>query len=141
MMYRVTESYDAPWKSGPEYQIFDDGSSAVPANETSGAAWGLIAPTNKVLKPRGEWNQSRLLVRTNHVEHWLNGRKVAEYELDSTAFKSAVAASSFQAYSQFAKARTGHIAFQLWVPEVWFRNIKVRRWGAPRRMPEHAASG
>lgn len=130
VIYRATEFYDAPWKSAPEYQILDDGSASVPANQTSGAVYGLIAPTNKVLKPLGEWNQSRLLVLTNHVEHWLNGRKVVEFELDSAAFQSAVAASSFQAYSQFAKARTGHIAFQLWVPEVWFRNIKVRRWAA-----------
>ena len=127
-MYRVTEFYDAPWKSGPEYQIFDDPYYSVPADQTSGAVWGLIAPTNKLLLPSGQWNQCRLLAQSNHVEHWLNDRKVIEYELNSPSFNALVAASpNFNPYSQFGKARTGYIALQLWTPEVWFRNIKIRR--------------
>ena len=128
VMYRTTELYDAPWKSGPEYQMLDDAYYAVPASQTSGAVWGLIAPTNKVLMPTGQWNQGRLLVQSNHVEHWLNDRKVVEYELNSPSFSALVASSSyFNPYAQFTKARTGYLAFQLSTPEVWFRNIKVRR--------------
>jgi hypothetical protein len=69
-----------------------------------------------------------MLVLTNHVEHWLNGRKIVEYNLDSEEFRALVAASPFQAYSQFGKARKGGIAFQNWTPGVSFRNIKVRRF-------------
>jgi len=128
VMYRATESYDAPWKSGPEYQIFDDTSYSLPAEQTSASVWGLIGPTNKVLMPTGQWNQSRLLVQNNHVEHWLNDRKVVEYELNSPSFNALVASSAyFNPYTQFAKASAGYIAFQLLTPEVWFRNIKVRR--------------
>ena len=128
VMYRDTEFYDAPWKSGPEYQILDDAYYSLPAEQTSGAVWGLIAPTNKILMPTGQWNQSRLLVQSNHVEHWLNDRKVVEYELNSSSFNALVGSSSyFNSYAQFAKARAGHLAFQLLTPEVWFRNIKVRQ--------------
>ena len=73
-------------------------------------------------------NQSRLLVHNNHVEHWLNDRKVVEYELNSPSFNALVASSAyFNPYTQFAKASAGYIAFQLLTPEVWFRNIKVRQ--------------
>ena len=117
-----------PYKSSPEYQLVDeDEPNDILPVQKSGAAWGLIAPTNKVLKSLGEWNQSRMLVLTNHVEHWLNGRKIIEYNLDSEEFRALVAASPFQAYSQFGKARKGGIAFQNWTPGVSFRNIKVRR--------------
>jgi hypothetical protein len=74
----------------------------------------------------GQWNQCRLLVQSNHVEHWLNGRRVAQYELNSPSFNAVVASSSFSPYAHFAKARIGFIAFQDWVPEIWYRNIKVR---------------
>jgi hypothetical protein len=127
-MYRVTEFYDAAWKSGPEYQLVDDSSYALPADQSSGAVWGLIPPTNRPLLVAGQWNQCRLLVQSNHVEHWFNGGLVVSYELNSPAFDSLVAASpTFSLYPQFAKARAGYIAFQNWTPEVWFRNIKVRR--------------
>jgi hypothetical protein len=128
VMYRVTEFYDAPWKSGPEYQLIDDSGYALPADQSSGAVWGLIPPTNQPLLAAGQWNQCRLLVQSNHVEHWLNGGLAVSYELNSAAFNSLVASSlSFNSYAQFAKARSGYIAFQNWTPEVWFRNMKIRR--------------
>ncbi len=127
VLYRVTEYYDQAHKSGPEYQLIDDPYYAIPANQLLGAVYGLIAPTNRVTVATGQWNQCRLLVQGNHVEHWLNGRRVAQYELNSASFNALVAASAFSAYSQFAKAPTGYIAFQNWTPEIWYRNIKVRR--------------
>jgi len=104
----------------------DDASSALPAEQQLGAVYGLIGPTNRVTVSTGQWNQCRLLVRSNHVEHWLNGQRIADLELNSPAFDSLVAASSFSSYAQFGKARRGFIAFQNWTPEIWYRNIKVR---------------
>ncbi|HWH72267.1 MAG TPA: DUF1080 domain-containing protein, partial [Candidatus Sulfotelmatobacter sp.] len=127
VLYRATESYDSPWKSAPEYQLLDDAHYSLPGDQSSGAVYKLIAPTNKVPMPTGQWNQCRLLVQGNHVEHWLNGRRIVEYELNSPSFNALVASSSYyNPYSQFAKARQGYIAFQNWTPEIWFRNIKVR---------------
>lgn len=128
VIYRALEIYPEPSQSGPEYQILDDAYAPVPANQTSGEVFSLIAPTNKVLMPTGQWNQGRLLVQNNHVEYWLNGQKVVEYELNNPAFNALVAANPhYDPYPLFAKARSGHIVFQLWTPEVSFRNIKVRR--------------
>jgi 3-keto-disaccharide hydrolase len=128
VLYRVTESYADAWQSGPEYQIIDDSGYSLLADQTSGAVWGLIPPANQVLMPTGQWNQSRLLVQNNHVEHWMNGRLLLSYELNSPSFNSLIASSpSFSPYAQFGRAKTGYIAFQNWTPEVSYRHIKVRR--------------
>ena len=128
VLYRVTEYYDQAHKSAPEYQLIDDAGYSLPANQALGSAYALIAPTNRVTVATGEWNQCRLLVRSNHVEHWLNARRIAQYELNSPAFNALVAGSSqFSAYaSQYGKAAKGYIAFQNWTPEIWYRNMKVR---------------
>jgi Domain of Unknown Function (DUF1080) len=113
VLYRVTEYYDEAWQSAPEYQLIDDANYSLDPRQTSGAVYDLIAPTNRVLRATGQWNQCRLLVQSNHVEHWLNGNKVVEYELNSPSFEALVAASShFSPYLEFAKARKGYIAFQ-----------------------------
>jgi serine/threonine protein kinase len=128
VIYRATELYDRPTWSGPEYQIIDDANNPADTNQTTGAAFLLIPPSNKVLMPVGHWNKSRLLVQGNHVEHWLNGRKVVEYELNNSALGALIVANKYQApYEQFALVRKGFIAFQNWIPEAWFRNIKIRR--------------
>jgi 3-keto-disaccharide hydrolase len=128
VLYRVTESYADAWQSGPEYQMVDDSGYSLPASQTSGAVWGLVPPANRLLMPTGQWNQSRLLIQNNHVEHWMNGRLLLTYELNSPAFNALVASSpNFSPYAQFGRAKTGYIAFQNWTPEVWYRNIKVRR--------------
>ena len=78
------------------------------------------------LEPPGEINQSRILVKGNHVEHWLNGVKVLEYECGSEVVKAAVAASKFKTTAGFGDKLTGHILLQDHQSEVWFRNVKIR---------------
>jgi serine/threonine protein kinase len=128
MIYRAQETYDRPSQSGPEYQLLDDAYASVPPNQTSGAAYGLIPPSaDKMLRLAGEWNEGRLLVQGNHVEHWMNGRKLLEYEFNSPAFTALVSASPrHNSYGRFARETRGHIALQNWTPEVWFRNIRIR---------------
>ena len=74
----------------------------------------------------GEFNQSRLIVNGSNVEHWLNGKKVAAYDLSSPEFKAKVAASKFKAWPEFAASPSGHIAIQNHGDPVWYRNVKVR---------------
>jgi hypothetical protein len=74
----------------------------------------------------GEFNEGRLVVKGGHVEHWLNGRKVAEYDLASPEFKAKVAGSKFKAWPTFAASPTGHIALQNHGDDVWYRSVKVR---------------
>lgn len=124
VMYHVTEDAAQSYFSGPEYQVLDN-SRGEPPLQRAGALYDLYAPSADVTKPVGEFNQSRLIVTGNHVEHWLNGRKVAAYELGSPEFKAKVAASKFKAWP-FAASPTGHIALQNHGDDVWYKNLKVR---------------
>ena len=129
IMYHVTENFEEPWHTGPEMQVLDDDKHAdgKDPKTSAGSLYALIAPTNKKLKPVGEWNQVRLIVRGNHVEHWLNGAKVVEYELGSESLKTLIAQSKFKDTPRFAKEPKGHIDLQHHHDEVWYRNIKIRR--------------
>jgi hypothetical protein len=80
---------------------------------------------DKPLRPVGEWNQSRVLVQGNHVEHWLNGQKVLAYELGSPDLQAAIAKSKFKDVTGFGSKIDGHILLQDHGDEVWFRNIKI----------------
>src|SRR5262245_35798546 len=132
VMYRVSEAFDEPWNTGPEMQVLDDAKHADGQNPktSAGALYALVAPVNKTLKPVGEWNTTRIVVNGNHVEHWLNGKKVVEYELDSKALQDLIAGSKFSDKPRFAKEPSGYIVLQHHTDEVWYRNIRVRRLGS-----------
>jgi hypothetical protein len=121
------------WASAPEYQILDD--SAYVADGTdmtrhlTGQNYDLHASSEKALKPVGEWNVARIVVRRPHVEHWLNGVKMVEYELGSPEWEALVAASKFSVYPEYGRATSGHIGLQDHGTEVSFRNIKLRPLG------------
>ena len=114
---------------GFEYQILDDDrheDGKLP-NHRSGALYDLIAPNDrKQLHPVGEWNRSRIVVRGNHGEHWLNGQKVVEFELGIARMDSLLAASKYRTIPGFGQKRTGHIVLQDHGDEVYFRGLKVR---------------
>ena len=117
---------------GFEMQVLDDdghpdAKMGKGGNRTASALYDLIAPpTNKALRPVGEWNQVRLVIRGSKVEHWLNGARVVEYELGSPQLKSLIAESKYKTIAGFGEVRKGHILLQDHGNEVWFRNIKLR---------------
>ena len=126
--YLVTEQCtSAP---GHEYQMIDDmghPDGKLGAKRQTAAFYDVLPPAaEKPLKPVGEWNSSRVLVQGNHVEHWLNGKKVLEYELGSDAVKAAVAASKFKNSAGFGTKINGHIMLTDHQDECWFRNLKIR---------------
>lgn len=128
IMYRVMEDASATYETGPEMQVLDDarhkdGESRLTA---AGSAYGLYAAPAGVVKPAGEWNSARILVRGNHVEHWLNGVKVVEYELGSPDWKAKVEASKFKQWPGYGRAPRGHIALQDHGDRVAYRDIKIR---------------
>jgi hypothetical protein len=128
IMYRVTEDADETYETGPEMQVLDDarhkdGQSRLTA---AGSAYGLYPAPAGVVKPAGEWNEVRIVVSGNHVEHWLNGVKVVEYELGSADWKAKVAASKFKQWPGYGRSTSGHIALQDHGDRVAYRNIKVR---------------
>ena len=96
--YLVTEERDGP--IAHEYQVIDDAKHPDaligPHRATAALYDAIAAPATKMLKPAGQRNEGRILVQGNHVEHWLNGAKVIEYELGSAALKAAKAKSKFK---------------------------------------------
>jgi len=115
---------------GFEYQLLDDSLAEdrkIPSHRAA-ALYDLIAPNeNKSLKPAGEWNTSMLVFRGNHGEHWLNGKKVVEFDLGTPRMDSLLAKSKYRSIKDFAQRRAGHIVLQDHGDEVYFRNIRIRK--------------
>jgi arylsulfatase A len=134
IFFHVTEDHPQVWFTGPEFQVLDDQNhpDGLDPKTSAGSLFGLIAPSaNKKLRPLGEYNQAKVVVRGPRVEHWLNGVKILEFNFDSDEFKRRVAGSKFNEMPDFARHRQGHVALQhasvspLKAP-VWYRNIRIR---------------
>jgi 3-keto-disaccharide hydrolase len=128
IMFHVTEGAEDTYETGPEMQVLDDARHADGHSRltSAGAAYGLYPSPAGIVKPAGEWNQIRLLVKGHHVEHWLNGVKVVEYELQSPDWEAKVAASKFKQWPGYGRALKGYIALQDHGDRVWYRSIKIR---------------
>jgi hypothetical protein len=128
IFYRATEEFGAIYESAPEMQVLDNAKHGDGKNPktSAGANYALIACAKEVVKPAGEWNQVRLLIQGQHVEHWLNGEKVVEYELGSPAWVELVKNSKFSGMRGYGKAAKGHIGLQDHGDKVWYRNIMIR---------------
>jgi hypothetical protein len=122
--YRVQEKKGEGFAFGPEYQCMND--PGVTDKNATGSLYDVLPPQGKKLAPEGEFNQSRIVVRGNHAEHWLNGVKVVEFEFGSDALKAAVAKSKFKDHPEWGRDPRGHIALQDHHDETWFRNLKIR---------------
>jgi hypothetical protein len=127
ILYRVTEDDDVSWKTAPEFQVIDNAyKEPLKPGQLAGANYDLHPPSRDATKPIGSWNETRIVARGSHVEHWLNGHKVVEYELWSDDWKRRVQESKFKDLAHYAVARKGHIGLQDHGDQVAFRNIKIR---------------
>lgn len=129
LKYFVLESRNSA--IGHEYQMLDDqlnpDGKVAQGKHVTASFYDVLKPEiAPPSKPMGEINHSRILVKRNHVEHWLNGIKVLEYECGSEAVKEGVAASKFKNVSGFGTPLKGHLLLQDHHSNVWFRNIKLR---------------
>jgi hypothetical protein len=129
IMYRVTEEGEATYETGPEMQVLDDARHKDGATRltSAGSAYGLYAAPAGVVKPAGEWNAVRIVVRGDQVEHWLNGTRVVEYRLGSPDWEAKVAASKFSRWPGYGRAASGHIALQDHGDRVAYRDIRIRK--------------
>ena len=133
IFYRVLEDDGMEiWQNAAEYQVLDDdayvaeGARAEDAQLTAGN-YDMHPANGGAVKPVGEWNLAGILVKGNHVEHWLNGLKVVEYELGSEDWARRYAESKFVEYPGFSQTASAPIGLQDHGSQVWFRNIKIRR--------------
>ena len=113
---------------GWEYQVLDDERHSDNLNPThrAGSLYEMIEATNKTLMPVGEWNTSRIIINGNHGEHWLNGVKVIEYEMDSAEFEALFQKSKYRDIPGFKDKKVGHLVLQDHGNTAWYRNLKVR---------------
>ena len=129
LFYRATEEYDKVYWSAVEYAILDDANARDGRNRitSAGAAHSLYAPPAGIVKPANEWNLTRIVARGPHVEHWLNGTKLFEFEQWSPEWDAKVKASKFAPYANFGKARRGFLALQGdHGGELSIRNFRIR---------------
>ena len=113
---------------GCEYQVFDDLGRDTNPKTSCGAIYGLYAPSEeKQLRPAGEFNDSRIVVRGTKIEHWLNGEKVVEADTSSHEWRRRIAGSKFSVVDGFFENPKGRIQIQDHGSKVWFRNVTLRR--------------
>ena len=132
VIFHVQEGPKMPYLTGPEYQVLDNegfrGGTGNPVSreEYTGSHYAIEAPLVDVMKPVGEWNQSRILVVGNKVEYWLNGALTAAYEMHSPAWNAQIAAAKFAKWERFGTTTEGHFALQDHGHGAYYRNIKVK---------------
>lgn len=112
---------------GNEYQMLDDACFPDLPKKNLTASWYTVLEAKGASpKPAGEFNQSRIVLKGNHGEHWLNGIKVLEYELGTEATATLLAQSNFRSVPGYAEKKPTPILLQDHGSDVWFRNIKIR---------------
>lgn len=128
IVLRASEDALTSWHTGPEVQILDN--AAYPGRsvrQLAGACYDLYAPVKDVSRPRGNFNAVRIVARGNHLEHWLNGVKLLQYELGSDDWNQRVAKSKFRNMKHFQKPPArGHVCLQDHTARIEYRNLKIR---------------
>lgn len=132
ILYRVIEHDGAIWHNAPEYQILDDNTYKSMGNmdmnkHLTGDNYDLHSSSGSYSHEVGEWNTAEIIVNNNRVEHWLNGHKTVEYDIESPEWNQLVAESKFSEYPNYGRATVGHIGLQDHGHLIKFRNIKIKK--------------
>jgi hypothetical protein len=124
VMYRVRETENSPWQTGPEIQIQDNNRGHDP--QKCGWLYQFYKTDTDATKPAGQWNTLNILITPEKCVHTMNGVKYVEYVIGSQDWNEKLAASKFAKYSNFGKFETGHICLQDHGNPVSYKNIKIR---------------
>jgi hypothetical protein len=126
--YVQQDSLHPIYESAPEYQVMDDKGwpDQMKPNQYTASNYAMHEPVGAELKPAGEWNSTRITVNYPHVEHWLNGVKVLEYDFASEDWENKKASGKWAEVARYGKAKSGHIGLQN-AGKVAYRNIKIRK--------------
>jgi hypothetical protein len=132
IIYRISTDGPFTYSSGPEFQILHNAGHKDGANPltSAGSNYAVNPPIRDVTRPVGEWNDARVIADGNHVEHWMNGVKLLEYDIDSPDWIARVKASKFATMPWYGRAKRGYIALQDHGNLVTYRNIKIRPLGS-----------
>ncbi len=129
ILYHVLENHGASYETGPEYQLIDDRGypDKLEDWQHSGADYAMHPPLVDASRPAGEYNHTRLVVQGDHVEHWLNGQKVADFHAWTPEWEQLKKEGKWKDHPDYGMARSGVIALQDHGGGLWFKNIKIRR--------------
>ena len=132
VLYRVSEDLIAAGETGWEMVLRNPGRQAESApNEAAGSLAGLLAPAPGGDRAAGEWNQGRIIVQGNHVEHWVNGISVLEYEIGGPVLQELLKQGRYKNMTRFGREAKGRIALRHAKAAIAFRNLKLRELAGP----------
>lgn len=140
VLYHVVENpkFAVPYVTGPEYQLIDNLGFPQPLEEwqKTAADYAMHIPDSSklIIKPAGEWNTSKIVFDNGHVEHWLNGEKVIEFEAWTDDWFARKNSGKWENAPEYGVARKGVICLQDHGSAAWFRNIKIKE--LPRKTKE-----
>ena len=128
IFYRASEDDEAIYWTAPEMQVLDDARHVDGKSRltSAGANYGLHEAPSGIVKPAGQWNLVRLIVNGRHVEHWLNGVRLLQYELLSPDWEMRVHGSKFAPHPRYGRNAEGFIGLQDHGDRVAYRNIESR---------------
>ena len=131
-LYHVVErpEFKVPYVTGPEYQLIDDEGFPAKIEEWQKAAADyamyVCDSSKKVLNRAGKWNTSKIVFDNGHVEHWLNGQKVLEFEAWTDDWFVRKSSGKWDFAPEYGLARSGHFAVQDHGSRVWFKNMRIK---------------
>ncbi|MGB4445449.1 MAG: DUF1080 domain-containing protein, partial [Dysgonamonadaceae bacterium] len=140
VLYHVVEhpKFNVPYITGPEYQLIDEENFPEPLEEwqKTAADYAMYVPdpSKKKLKPAGEWNTSKIVFDNGHVEYWLNGEKVLEFEAWTDEWFERKNSGKWKDAPEYGLAHKGVICLQDHGSAAWFRNLKIKE--LPRKTKE-----
>ena len=133
IFYHIVEGsqYHSPYETGPEYQVIDDLGWPDKLGEwqKTGSDYAMhpADTTKKVLQPVGQWNHTKIIVNRGHVQHWLNGKKIVDFQAWTPDWYGKVKACKFKELPDYGKAKVGYIGLQNEQGSICFKNIKLRK--------------
>jgi hypothetical protein len=128
ILYMVTEEFPRSYLSGPEYQIIDDINFPQKLEDwqKTGANYAMDPAPTAAPNPAGQWNTTRIVVNKGHVQHWLNGKKLLDFEMWTDEWKKKKATGKWKDAPGYGMSKKGHIGLQDHGSEAWFKNLKIK---------------